>query len=376
MPISFDCIVVGLGGFGSSALAHLATRGVRVLGIDRFPPAHRFGSSHGRTRIIRKAYFEHPDYVPLLQRAYELWRELEEDCGQPLYSECGLILSGPPDGETIVGARHAAQLHGLQLDSLTRSKAADRFPAFRFPEDHDVAFEPQAGYLRVEDCVLAHLDQAARHGAGTLFGETIRSWSVKNDSVQLTVGDDVIEAGKLIVTAGAWAGGMLAEVLPPLRVLRKVQLWCSVDPEWSDRLSQNPAFYFELPEGAFYGFPSQDGRTLKLAEHTGGEQITDPLQIDLTCRQSDRTPIEEFVKSHLRGVQPRIVDHAACMYTMSPDGHFIIDHHPDHANVILAAGFSGHGFKFTSVIGEALADLAMDRPPVLPMEFLSLSRFN
>ncbi|SFI04986.1 N-methyl-L-tryptophan oxidase [Planctomicrobium piriforme] len=376
MAHTFDCIVIGLGGFGSSALYHLARNGLKVIGIDRFPPAHRFGSSHGRTRMIRKAYFEHPDYVPLLHRAYALWAELEEDYQEQLYFECGLVLAGDPKGETISGARHAAKLHNLTLEEIARSDAASRFPGFQFRDDHEVVFEPQAGYLRVEDCVLAHLEAAERLGAIPVFGEAVQSWSVTEHGVCVETKDERFEAASLIIAGGAWSNQLLNDVLPPLQVLRKVQFWCPVQPEWSAASQQNPAFYFDMPEGGFYGFPSQEGCTLKVAQHSGGEVVDDPLLVDYACKQSDRDPIEQFVKSTLRGVSPWPVEHAVCMYTMSPDGHFIIDRHPLHSHVVMAAGFSGHGFKFTSVIGEALTELVMTGRTSLPMDFLKLDRFG
>ncbi|WP_437187481.1 N-methyl-L-tryptophan oxidase [Planctomicrobium sp. SH668] len=372
----YDCIVLGLGGFGSSAIAHLASNGQSVLGLDQYPPVHRFGSSHGRTRVIRQAYFEHPDYVPLLQRAYELWRQLEETVDASLYSECGLMLSGPPHGTVISGAREASRIHALELEDVTASEITDRFPAFQIPEDHEVVFEPRAGYLRVEDCVAAHLDVAEAQGAQVIFGERVQSWSATEKSVRVQTRTQVYEAASLVIAGGAWTSQILGDVLPPLHVLRKVQVWSKIQPEWSDTYLNAPVFYYSLPDGDVYGFPSQDGVSIKLCEHTGGQVVANPSELDFTCHEADRTPIQHFTKAFLRGIEDRIVDHSVCMYTMSPDEHFIIDRHPEHSNVILAAGFSGHGFKFTSVIGEALADMAMGRSVRLPMEFLKLDRFN
>ncbi|MGE0376222.1 MAG: N-methyl-L-tryptophan oxidase [Planctomycetaceae bacterium] len=371
MTATYDAIVLGLGGFGSAALFHLARRGLKVLGIERFGIAHDRGSSHGETRIIRKAYFEHPDYVPLLVRAYELWRELEETTGRSLYTESGLILAGPPQGETITGALESARLHGVNVEALTLAAARRRYPLFAFADEHAVVFEPQAGYLRVEDCVTAHIEQARKLGASVMTGATVRNWSVDGGNVRVITDVQTWEAARLVITAGAWSGPLLERLPLPLRVLRKLLFWHDVStPDWKEAT----AFFFETAAGCFYGFPSLDGRTVKLAEHTGGGTVDDPLAVDRGCHESDRAPVSAFVTRSIKHVSPSPSRHAVCMYTMTPDGHFIVDRDPEHPQVVFGAGFSGHGFKFTSVIGEALADLAVSGETSHPIRFLSLDR--
>lgn len=371
---TYDCIVIGVGGFGSGAVDHLARRGARVLGIDRFDVAHDCGSSHGETRIVRKAYFEHPDYVPLLHRAYELWADLETAHTKPLWNLCGLMLAGPSDGEAIPGAKLAAEQHGLEIEKLSPSDAASRFPGFRIDEKMAAVFEPQAGFLYVEECVRAHVARAMRNGATINTGETVQGWQSDGRTVRVQTDRDEYSAGQLVITAGAWAASLLAELRIPLEVLRKPLFWHAVNGSNQNLDTGCPGFYFERPDGVFYGFPSLDGSEMKVAQHTGGETVTDPLHVNRDVTAADTGPVSRFVRECLPGVNPVPVRHSICMYTMTPDQHFLVDRHPNYENVTVAAGFSGHGFKFTSVIGEALADLALNGQTGLPIDFLSLDR--
>lgn len=371
MAAIYDAIVLGLGGFGTAALNHLVRQGLKVLGIERFGLAHDRGSSHGETRIIRKAYFEHPDYVPLLVRAYELWRELEESTGRRLYTECGLILAGPSDGETITGALESARLHGVPVEAIPLEDARRRFPLFRFEESDAIVLEPQAGYLRVEDCVAAHIEQAIHRGASVLWNTPVRNWSVDGNTVRVVTDEQTYSAARLVVTGGAWSGSLLDSLSLPLTVLRKPLFWHVVHTlAWRDA----PAYFFERSTGCFYGFPSLDGRELKLAEHTGGEVVADPLTVDRGCHEADVAPVAEFVSRTMNGVSSSPSRHAVCMYTMSPDRHFIVDRHPEFPQVVFGAGFSGHGFKFTPVLGAALAELAITGATSHPIRFLGLNR--
>jgi sarcosine oxidase len=372
-----DVVVLGVGGFGSACLAHLARRGVSVLGLDAFLPGHDRGSSHGDTRIIRQAYYEHPDYVPLLRRACELWRELESESGRTLMNLCGLALAGPPDSEELSGCRLAAKLHGVELENLSPQDTAERLPGFRIPDGFEVVYEAPAGFLFVEDCVRSHVDRAVQAGAQLRIGERIAGWSSDGRTVTVKTESDTIEASSLIVTAGAWASELLAGVskVPSLQVLRKVLLWHPVRTQDYSIEQRGCGFLFDMPHGVFYGFPSLDGKTLKLGEHTGGQVVVDPLKLDRQLLPSDVAPVSEFVRTVMPSLDPQPSRHATCMYTMSPDKHFIVDRHPEFSNVVFGAGFSGHGFKFTPVIGEALADLALDGTTELPIDFLGLSRF-
>ena len=382
MSTKFEAIVAGTGGFGSSCLYHLARRGVRVLGLDRFGAGHDRGSSHGDTRIIRQAYFEHPDYVPLLQRAYELWRELEAASGRDLMTLCGLFLAGPPDSEVVSGTKLAAKLHGLSVEDISPADSLNdggtRFPGFRMPDGFDAVFEPAGGYLLVENCVQTHLQLACELGAEHRTGEAIVSWHSDGQTVRVRTDSEEYEAASLILTPGAWASHLLGNIpgMPELRVLRKTMHWHNVRSNVYDVDRGGRGFLVEMPYGIFYGFPSIDNRTLKLAEHSGGSVITDPLHVDRSLQDSDSQPVRRFIQEVMPDVDLASDRHSVCMYTATPDSHFIVDRHPEHSNVFFGAGFSGHGFKFTSVLGEALADLAIDGETNLPIDFLSLSRFQ
>lgn len=373
MSATYDFIVLGAGGFGSSAFYHLAKRGARVLGLEQFDAVHDRGSSHGETRVIRKAYFEHPDYVPLLQRAYDLWRELEAESGRTLYHEVGLTLGGLPGSGVITGAKIAAERHNLRLEALTTTEAAERFPAYRIPQEFAVLYEPEAGYLEVESCVQAHLDAAVNLGAELHVNETVVDWRVVGPNVRVRTDRGEYSAGGLIVAAGAWSRPLLADLDVPLEVLRKGLLWYETSAKKFDTAAGNPCFFFETAGGEFYGFPRINGR-VKLAEHTGGETVADPLLVDRSLRTADIVGPSEFIAKFMPDLPTRAVQHAFCMYTKTPDSHFIVDRHPEHDNVVIGAGFSGHGFKFTSSIGEVLADLVDQKRAALPIEFLSLGR--
>ncbi|MCE9608192.1 MAG: N-methyl-L-tryptophan oxidase [Planctomycetia bacterium] len=385
-----EVLVLGCGGVGSAALMHLARRGLRVLGFDRFPPAHARGSSHGRTRMIRQAYFEHPDYVPLVLRAYALWAELEAATGRKLYEETGLLEIGPSaaqGGVVVPGVLASARLHSLAVDELSREECLRRFPGFRVPESMVGVFERRAGFLRVEGCVQAHLDEAVRHGAELRCEETVRGWHVEPASaggashVVVETERGRYEAARLIITAGAWAGELLAGLGVPLVVRRKPQYWFAPradDPLADDyRLDRGaPAFLYETPAGVFYGFPVVGPEGLKCAEHSGGRELTNPLENPQAIDPDDLARVAGFLQAHLPGISNVLNDHAPCMYTMSPDENFLVDRHPQHPEVVFAAGLSGHGFKFTSVLGEALADLATTGRSALPIEFLKLNRLG
>ncbi len=373
---TYDVIVIGTGGVEAPRCYHLAKRGVKVLGLDRFPPGHDRGSSHGRTRIIRQAYFEHPDYVPLLLRAYELWGDLSQRIGKPLLHEIGLLQLGLPTGQVVSGVRHAAQEHRLEIEHLSSSEARRRFPAFKIPDEFAAVFERKGGYLDVEECVLAHLNEAQNLGAELRTNVSVRQWSADRGEVSVDTDDSRLRAKRLVITAGAWAGTLLGDLGINLSVRRKPVFWY---PAASDSLRADtgcPAYLFELPEGVFYGIPQIDDWGFKVAEHTGGETVADPLAVNRELEPVDQARVEAFLSKYIPDVGYPLRRHSVCLYTMSPDENFIVDIHPQYPQVCFAAGLSGHGFKFTCVLGEALADLALNGHTNLPISFLNCRRFG
>jgi sarcosine oxidase len=371
----FDVVVVGVGGMGSAAVHALARRGARVLGLERFDIAHDRGSSHGDTRIIRKAYFEHPDYVPLLHRAYELWGELEEAASVSLFDRCGFLTVGAPGSASIGGLQACYAQHAMPHERLDGGELAARFPQLRAEPDAVAFFDPLGGYLRVEDCVTTQVAQARAAGAAVRTGAAVTSWEAADDGVVVHTDAEEITAAGLVLTTGAWLRAELARVGVAVEVWRKVLFWyetAELEPFLPAAL---PTFYIEKDYGHFYGFPSVDDRGLKAAEHLAVTPIDDPDALERALQPGDEAPVGRFVAETFPGVLSGPVSHAVCMYTMTPDGHFVIDRHPLHPRVVLAGGFSGHGFKFAAAVGEIAAELALDGAARLPIGFLGLARF-
>lgn len=371
--MTYDLIVIGAGGVGSAAAYHAAKRGLKVLALDRFPPGHDRGSSHGQTRIIRQAYFEHPDYVPLLFRAYELWRELEEVTGDSLLRINGLLQIGAPNGEVITGVKESARRWNLQVESLSESQLNADFPQFHLPGGCEALYEAQAGVLRVEECVLAHAKAAESLGADFRQLVTVDSWRKEGQSVRVFTDQGEFCAASAIITPGAWASSLLGTLSSSLRVLRKHLHWFTVEQFANLRC---PSFLYDLPDGCFYGIPSQDGMDLKIGEHSGGSIVEDPLLDARGKETEDEMRVAAFVAQQLRGIAKRSSAHKACFYTMSPDQHFMVGRHPEADNVAFACGLSGHGFKFTGALGEALVSLALGESCPVNVDFLCPSRFN
>ncbi len=383
-----DVIVLGVGGVGSAVLDQLAQRGVRAVGIDRFQPPHDRGSTHGQTRVIRQAYFEHPGYVPLLAESYQLWRSLEQRTGKSLFQQVGLIEIGPADGVVVPGVLRAAAEHSLTVHSLTAKEIVGCWPGLRAAADVTGVFEPAAGYLLVEDCVTAHLAAAQAAGAKLIVDTVAHGWTATEREVRLQTDRGEFVADRLVITAGPWAAQVLNDVNIPLTVRRKSLFWFAADKSEYDTSADFPVFLFEVPNGSttsteeysmnsvFYGFPKIDDRGVKFAEHSGGRTVEDPLDVDRAIDLNELERLNDVRSKWLPGVSDRVTDHAVCLYTMSPDEHFIVDRHPEYANVVFAAGLSGHGFKFAPALGKGLADLAMNGRTELPIGFLSLERFR
>lgn len=371
----FDAIVLGAaGGVGSAALFHLAGRGVKVLGLDRFAAGHDRGSSHGRTRIIRQAYFEHADYVPMLLEAYRLWGELGQLRGRTLLHEVGLLQIGPPAGAVVRGVLASARQHGLPVEPLSAAEVIRRWPGFRMPPEMVGVYERRAGYLEVEQCVIGHAEEAVRRGAQLSSGETILRWRAAHDGFAVDTDRGEYHAPRLAVTAGPWANDLLADLGLKLTVRRKPQYWFRPQGEAYRASAGYPAYLYELPEGIFYGLPAIDDVGVKVAEHSGGAVVSDPLALDKAVDPADLARVRQFAEAYLPQLGAELTNHDPCLYTLSPDEHFILDRHPQYAGVVFAAGLSGHGFKFTGVLGKLLAEMLLDGRASLPCEFLSLHR--
>lgn len=369
----YDVIVLGLGAMGSATVAHLARRGVKTLGLEAFQQGHALGSSHGRSRIIREAYLEAPDYVPIVQRAYQLWRELEHETGTSLLTITGGLNIGAADSDFVTGAARSAAQFNLPIERLTNHEVHERFPGFQLPDDIIAIYEPTAGVLRPEESNAAHIEVARRHGADIRFNTPVLSWTADQSEVTVSIGTESFSAERLVVTAGPWSAEVLTELGLPLQVRRIVNAhFDSTRPElFSPDIC--PVYLMQLPEGDYYGFPAFPGEGVKLGRHDIGEITT----ADTVRREIDDAEVEALraiLDRYMPGASGPVTKSLTCMYTDTPDSHFIIEKHPAHANVAYGCGFSGHGFKFASAIGEILADLALEGETRHEIGFLSSSR--
>ena len=374
----YDVIVAGLGGMGSAAAYHLAARGERVLGLERYTPAHDRGSSHGQSRIIRLAYSEDPAYVPLVLRAYELWERLESETGEDLMTITGGLMIGPPGTRVFDGSKESAEKYDLPHEILDAAELKRRYPVFEPTPDTVALFEERAGFLRPEACVKAHLDRAASLGVDLRFEEEILSWEPTRSGVRVETASGGYEAERLVISAGAWAPRLLADLGLPLEVTRQILFWFDpkggIEPFLSDRF---PIFIWEPEDGnSFYSIPAHDGPTggVKAAFFRADGKPADPETIDREVHDEE----VEFIRSYLARYVPDLdgdfLYAKTCMYTNTPDEHFVISTHPNYPQVAIAAGFSGHGYKFCSVVGEILADLVTQGETYHPIDLFSPTR--
>jgi sarcosine oxidase len=375
----YDVIVLGLGGMGSATAYHLARRGTRVLGLDAFERGHTNGSSHGRSRGIREAYAESPAYVPLVQRAYALWRELEAETGQHLLTITGGIGIGPAAPGFGATQKESAARYGLTIEELTAGEIMARWPGFRVPDGSMGIYDPHTGFLLPEPCVAAHLDRAATHGAVLHHREPVRRWSPDGGGVRVETDMAAYTAHSLVITAGPWAGeilsgGPLGGIHLPLEPWRMYNVYFApTRPELfgPDRF---PVYGVRGPEGSYYGVPMLPGDGLKIGRHDKGDPCT-PETARRTIEPEEINQMRAVLDTYMPGAAGAVLAATTCLYTMTPDSDFIIDRHPEHANIVYAAGFSGHGFKFSAVMGEVMADLATAGMTRHPIDFLSAARF-
>jgi len=377
MSKTYDVIVIGVGAMGSSACHELAKRGARVLGLEQFDIPNALGSSHGQSRMIRKAYFEHPDYVPLLRRAYDLWDELEAISSQKLLHRTGGIYIGPIDGEVVGGSLRAAREHGLAHDLLDHAELRKRFPQFCVPEEWSALYEADAGFLTPENSIAAYAQAALRAGADLHGRERVVHWKSEATGAKVQTNAGEYSTDQIVFCGGPWTAGLLADLGVKLLVTRQVWGWVwPTDPE-PFALGRFPVWAIDHLDGTLhYGFPLlPDVPGFKIGHHGPGKE-TDPDRVARDPQPGDEQTFRPVLRQMIPAANGPLLSMKVCMYTNSPDHHFIVDRHPLHDRVTLACGFSGHGFKFASVIGEILADLALHGKTNLPAQFLGLGRFS
>jgi sarcosine oxidase len=368
----YDVVVVGVGGMGSAALYHLARRGKRVLGIERFDVLHEQGSSHGLTRIIRLAYFEHSDYVPLLRRAYELWRELQAEAGEQLLWITGIIEGGEAVRE---GVLRSCADHDLPHEVLTGDQVAVRFPAFRLPPELEVVHQADGGFLVPERCIVAHVEGALAAGATLRARERVLEWDTTANGVRLRTERGEIEAERVVLTAGAWSESLARLPQGSVRAVRQALAWFQPSRPELFTPATMPVFNLILDEQHYYGFPAHGIPGVKLGRYERQGESSDPDGISREPTLEDERPLRAFAERYLPDGDGPIVALKTCLFELSPDEHFLIDRHPESENVVVAAGFSGHGFKFCSVVGEILADLVIEGSTPHDIDLFRLSRF-
>lgn len=375
----YDVAIIGLGTMGSFAAVELARRGFSVAGFDQFTPPHGHGSHSGGTRIYRLAYPEGTGYVRLAQRAGELWDQAGEQLGTPLLHRIGMLYMGNPDQAFIQEVRESAASNRLQVETLSAGEVSRRYPAFEIPQDYVGLLDVQAGWLDVDAAIASSLALAQSLGVECFFNQPVTGWDASATGVRVHLGTETVTASRLVITAGAWTSKLLHALRLPLAIKRKVIAW--FDPLAPELFAVDRIPIFSFPENFIYGFPSMPGLGVKLAEHHGGSYLPDADSLVHAPGPADLDPIFASAAKYM----PRLVGDAAqarshlrhsatCLYTMTPDDDFIVDRHPEYSNVVFAAGFSGHGFKFAPVIALALADLALLGETPLPIGFLSLGR--
>tara|TARA_Y100001936_G_C16068573_1_gene668964 strand:- start:66 stop:1397 length:1332 start_codon:yes stop_codon:yes gene_type:complete len=378
---NYDVIVIGVGSMGSSACYHIAKQGLSVLGLEQFDIPHEMGSHTGQSRIIRKAYFEHPNYVPLLERAYQNWRSLEKEISNQIYFKTGLLYFGPSNHLLIKGTQKSAIKYGIKVNELDREEQLDKFPQFKVPENYTNLIEVDAGFVTPERAILSYTEQALKYKAIIHTKEKTLEWSKKDDIIQVKTNKQIYKCKKLVLTAGAWTSKF--SNIKNLNVTRQILAWAKPEKPDMFELNNFPCWTFADPSvnGIYYGFPSlprftfEEPSGFKFAHHTKGK-LTDPDIVNRNVsKQEEKTLVEAIKKFIPKGIET-ITSLKTCLYTYSPDEDFILDFYNNNEDVVIASGFSGHGFKFASVIGEILSELVTKGKSIHPINFLKSNRFN
>jgi sarcosine oxidase len=373
----FDVAIAGLGGMGSAILAECARRGASAIGFEKFSAAHSFGSSTGRTRLIRKAYFEDPAYVPLLHRSYELWRELENATSEELLSLTGVLIVGREESPIVRGVERAAGEHQLVVERWTKREVEERYPTLLVRPGEIGVFEADGGVLRPEAAIRAQLRRARAAGAEMLFETSMTQWQHRGGRWEITLSNgNTIAARALVLSTGPWLRETFDSLGVAVQVQRNVQAWFTSTTDAYD-VQRFPGFLIDRPElpAPLYGFPDF-GDGVKLAFHGSGS-FTDPDHVQREIDQHrDIEPLVRAADEWMPGAAGTFRDAKVCMYTLTPDHHFVIDRPPGHEQLVVCGGFSGHGFKFAPVVGEIVAELVLNGSTRHEIEFLSLRRFT
>jgi sarcosine oxidase len=372
----FDAIVVGLGAMGSAVSYQLATHGFKILGLEQFSLNHTNGSSHGKTRIIRTAYFEHPAYVPLVQRAFELWLQLQSESGERLIEMTGGLMFGLPESALVSGAIASAKQHNLAFETLASNQVRDRFPMFEPHADEVAVYEKKAGMLFPEMCIQTHAKLTEKSGGTLHYDEPVTRWKAGREGVAITTTKGSYTAKFVIFASGPWITELVPDAGLPLQCERQTVFW--FEPKGSNALfrpGRMPVFMWQTKDSSyFYGLPDI-GDGVKAARHHGGE-LTLPSQVRRVVTEQDEAPVKNFLTDRIPMAAGIRKSSSTCLYTNTPDSHFIIDFHPLHPNVVITSPCSGHGFKFSSVIGELVREMIETGGTALDVSLFTINRFN
>ena len=373
---SYDVAILGVGGMGSATAYQLAKRGLSVVAIEQFEPGHDRGSSHGLSRIIRLAYFEHPSYVPLLRRAFELWRELEEESGERLLHVTGGIDAGPPGSRVVEGSLESCRVHRIRHEVLGGRELNQRFPGYSLPDEYVAVFQPDGGFLEPERCINAHVRLAERLGATVRTGAQVHAWKEDGTGVVVTLENEEIRARQLVICAGAWTPKVVPSLAPLLQPERQVVGWFGVGEPAAFAPDKFPVFIVTTPHGHFYGFPEYGVPGFKIGKYHHRSEAVDPDSIRRSCDETDEAVLRDCVRTCFPGANGPLLRASTCIFTNTPDEHFIIDRLPGIPQALVVSACSGHGFKFCSVVGEIVADLVLDRSTKHDLSLFKLDRFG
>ena len=376
MP-TYDVAVIGLGAMGSAALYELARRGRRAIGIEQFEPGHDRGSSHGESRLIRLAYFEDPAYVPLVRLAYDRWRAREARSGQRLLTVTGIVEAGIAGSPIVEASRRSSIEHGIAHEVLTARRLAERFPAFELPADWDCVYQADAGVLEPERAIGLFLAAAGEMGAQVRANTKVVAVEPVGGGVRVRLaGGEVIEAGSAIIAAGPWIAGLAPFLRPHLTLTRQVLAWFDPVQPALTTPQRMPVFLLHTPDDVIYGVPDFRGTGVKAGSHEPCGRLTDADAPRLEATAQDIDRILRPLAAYIPAAAGPLRQSTTCLYTKTPDEHFIVGPHPHHPQIVLASPCSGHGFKFAPILGEALADLALTGASPLPIALFSPTRFH
>jgi sarcosine oxidase len=371
-----DVVVVGLGAMGSATVYALARRGIRVTGIDRFDPPHDRGSSHGESRVFRMAYFEDPSYVPLLRLALDQWRKLEAYTGEQVLLVTGVLEAGLPGSPLVAGSLRSAVQHALPHEVLRAREVNQRFPAFSLPNDWECIFQPDGGVLRPELAIRLFLSAAQGLGAQVQVKTVVREVRPVADHVEVLLeSGEVIKAGSAVLAAGPWIADFLPELAAHLTLTRQPVVWFRPQDRELVRGDRMPVFSLHMQDDLIYGFPDVFGSGVKVASHLSGGKLSSPDACGVEVSDEEKASLGAVLKRYVPAAAGDPIQAATCIYTRSPDDHFVLGLHADYPKIVLASPCSGHGFKFASIFGEVLADLATTQTTDWPIERFRPDRF-